>query len=325
MLRRFGVEIEVNSFDMRNRPIGHEIGRLPSGMHEVANIVQSATRERVYVQKWGSNHNNDTWILKPDSSCGMEICTPVCKGMAGVRSICAVVDALSRDGRVSADDRCSLHVHVDVHDLSSDQIASIIAWWIKCEYAISAIVPIGRRRNRYCQFISTSDIVMDMEDPMLESRDLISMVGEHKYLSMNTYHLCNRKRQTIEFRFMDSSACLNYHDAKNYLKLVMLFVGAAIDHGLPPSYKQGEKMTGYAWLDGTDVADMLGLFDVPISDGMSELSSWMKGRISGCENREENGVFGLFFSKSAGWDDFVYANQSYVEQSFSFSKDKFAF
>jgi hypothetical protein len=166
---------------------------------------------------------------------------------------------------------------------------------------------------------------MDMEDPMLESRDLISMVGEHKYLSMNTYHLCNRKRQTIEFRFMDSSACLNYHDAKNYLKLVMLFVGAAIDRGLPPSYKQGEKMTGYAWLDGTDVADMLGLFDVPISDGMSELSSWMKGRISGCENREENGVFGLFFSKSAGWDDFVYANQSYVEQSFSFSKDKFAF
>lgn len=325
LLRRFGVEIEVNSFDMRNRPLGYEIGRMPSGIHEVASVVQLAVKDKVYVQKWGNNHNNDTWIVKPDSSCGMEICTPVFKGMSGVKSICAVVDALGRDGRISADERCSLHVHVDVHDLSTDQIGSIIAWWIKCEYAMSAIFPVGRRKNKYCQFVSTSDIVLDIDDPMLSSRDLISMIGEHKYLSLNTYHLHNRKRQTIEFRFMDSSACLNYNDAKNYLKLVMLFVNSAIKLGLPPSYIPGDKWTGYAWLDGIDVAKMLGLSEPSLSKGMSELAAWIRGRISRCENREENGVFGLFFSKSINWDDFVHADNDDTGQSFSFSKDKFAF
>lgn len=324
ILRRFGVEIEVNAFDMRNRPLGYDVGRLPSGIYEVASVVQAAAKDRVYVQKWGNNHNNDTWIVKPDSSCGMEICTPVCKGVAGLRSVCAVVDALGRDSRISADERCSLHVHVDVHDLSTDQIGSIIAWWIKCEYAISAIVPIKRRKNKYCQFVSTSDIIVDIKEPMLESSELISMIGEHKYLSLNTYHLYNRRRQTIEFRFMDSSACLNYHDAKNYLKFIMTFVSAAVARGLPPNYISGNKMTGYAWLDGIDVAEMLGLMNPTISKGMSELAVWMMGRILKCENKEENGVFGLFFSKSSGWDDFLNKHKNDVKQSFSFSKDNFS-
>ena len=42
-LRRFGAEIEINAFDFRNRPLGHNDGILPEGTYYVANLVQMYT------------------------------------------------------------------------------------------------------------------------------------------------------------------------------------------------------------------------------------------------------------------------------------------
>ena len=87
-LRRYGVEIEVNSFDGLPRPLGWEDGNLPEGIYYVGNLVKKITNERVLIHKWGNDHYNDSWVVKPDSSCGMEICTPVLKGWHGLMRTC---------------------------------------------------------------------------------------------------------------------------------------------------------------------------------------------------------------------------------------------
>ena len=115
--RRFGVEIEINATDGRSRPPGE---KLPEGIFYVSQMLASNLNCRVDVAKWHHTHHNQSWIVKPDSSCGMEICSPVSKGTSGLEVICNVVDLLKLDPIVQADERCSLHVHVEVSDLSSD-------------------------------------------------------------------------------------------------------------------------------------------------------------------------------------------------------------
>jgi len=292
--RRFGVEIEINSFDMRNRPLGYEYGNLPKGIHEVAHLVQQTIHNRVFVQKWGNNHNNDTWILKPDSSCGIEICTPVMKGIDGIKSVCSVVEAIGSDQRITADDRCSFHIHVDVHDMSVENIAAIISWWIKCEYAISSIMPEKRRKNRYCQFISMSDIIKNVNSPMLDSEKIIAAAGEHKYFSMNTFHMNNNRRKTLEFRFMDSSACRCRFDAENYILFVLMFVELSSSLGIPEIYCPTDRMTGYVWLNLVDVMSIMGL-EEGCSGLMATLRDWIIGRLVQNTSYDNNGLFGSNF------------------------------
>lgn len=290
-VRRFGAEIEVNSFDGMNRPADHERGAMPEGMAAIAEMVQAVCRDKVMLQKWGNNHNIQSWVLKPDSSCGIEICTPVLKGMRGIKSMCEVVRALNMDGRVVADGRCSFHVHVDVHDMTPMEVANVLTWWIKMEYALMRMVPTHRNRNRYCQMLSLSDMFRDLSDPMYGPGDLISLAGQHKYLSANTYHMSSSKRHTIEFRIMDSSACMNWQDAKNYVVFLLHFV-ERMSRMRVPEYT-GDPMTGYAWLDVGDAMAALGLRDGKgLSEGMSEMRRWLAGRMSHNKPDFSGGTFG---------------------------------
>lgn len=296
--RRFGVEIEINAFDGRNRPMGQDLGRLPDGIHNVANIVQKNVKEKVFIQKWGNNHNNDSWILKPDSSCGIEVCTPVLKGLDGVQEVCAVVDAFGNEPKIKADSRCSFHVHVDVHDLNKEQIASVLTWWIKCEYVFANMVPLSRKRNKYCQLVSFSDVVDAVEYPLISAGSLIFSLGRHKYFSVNTYHLSNNKRKTIEFRIMDSSSCCNYFDAKNYILFLLHFVNISSKLPLPDNYEKDNQMTGYAWLDFRNVVSLLQFNDENmLSDGMLEVKNWFFMRMKQHTLFDIEGIFGKSFKE----------------------------
>jgi hypothetical protein len=150
-LQRFGAEIEVNSFDMRNRP--HPTGQetLPEGIHYLGHLIQKNVEERVLITKWGNNHDNNYWVIKPDSSCGMEVCSPVLKGWMGIKKIAKIVSVLDDDEMVISDNRCSFHVHVDVSKFSSTQINAIFSWWIKCEAVFMDAMPASRKINQYSQ------------------------------------------------------------------------------------------------------------------------------------------------------------------------------
>lgn len=289
-LRRFGVEIEVNSFDMRSRPANDSY--LPDGIHYIGNLVRSVTNDSVLIHKWGHDHHNDCWIVKPDGSCGMEVCTPVLKGWRGLIQVCRVVDGLNKDIRIKSDERCSFHVHVDVSDLSVDQLASVISWWIKCEAVFMDAMPANRKRNQYCQLLGQTDMFENVEDGLMSSGTLLKKVGLWKYYSINTYHYQKNKRKTIEFRIMDNECCLDSWMTKNWIRLVLYFVERAVNKGLPLDYELGNKWTGYSWLDPIDVFDFLGFTaENNLSAGLTQVRNWFLGRLhSQGRNTNLNGI-----------------------------------
>lgn len=279
-LRRYGAEIEVNAFDKRSRPVNHASGELPDGTHAIAGIVRRSSKRSVTIHRWSYDHNNSQWIIKPDSSCGIEVCSPVLKGWAGLKEICSVIEALGRDGRVTADDRCSFHVHVDMSDLTDRQLATVITWWVKCEPVFMDSVPYGRKRNQYCQMLAQSDAFERVEDGFLDAETLIRRLGNCKYYTINTYHLSNNKRRTMEFRIMDGECCLDGDLCKNWVRLILLFVERCLEAGMPHPYQQGDKWSGYCWLDPKDVFDLLGFNGhSELSLGASQVKEWFLGRL----------------------------------------------
>lgn len=291
-IRRFGVELEINAFDNRNRPLNHESGKLPDGIYYVGNLVQKTTDDNVTIHKWGNDHHNQDWIIKPDASCGMEVCTPVLKGWLGLMQVCKVVQAFSEDVKIKADDRCSLHVHVDVSDLSKSQLASIITWWVKCEPVFLDSVPNNRKKNQYCQCIGQTDIFEHVEDGLLSHDTLISRLGQSKYYTMNTFHYHNDKRKTIEFRIMDAKCCQDAYMTKNWVRLLLHFVEMAISKGLPHPYKFGDKWSSYCWLDPVDVFEFLGFMpdQYSLSPGLNQVRNWFIDRLNTQKDSELIGV-----------------------------------
>ena len=112
------------------------------------------------------------------------------KGMqTALNSTTQVIGELNKNEKEKIDDRCSLHVHVEVADCSMREISSILSWWIKCEGVFIDSVPANRKRNRFCESIGVSDM---FEANFYESSALFSTLASNKYLSLNTYHI-NKK------------------------------------------------------------------------------------------------------------------------------------
>ena len=63
--RRFGVELEVNAFDKENRPKGE---KMPKGTEHVVMLVKNNVEESVEARGYEHTHENNNWIVKPDSS-----------------------------------------------------------------------------------------------------------------------------------------------------------------------------------------------------------------------------------------------------------------
>ena len=292
--RRFGVELEINAFDMLDRPEGfeHDRKKLPSGIHYVGNLVQKITKNIVTIQKWDNNHHNNFWIVKPDGSCGMEVCTPVFKGWKGLMELCRVVDGFKKDVNIKSDHRCSFHVHFDVHDLNDWQMASIISWWVKFEPVFLDSVPSSRKRNHYCQFLGQMDIFNDIEDGFLPPEILFKRIGYCKYYTINTFHYYHKRRKTIEFRIMDSECCLNAWMAKNWVRLLLHFVECAILRGMPKEYEAGNPWSGYCWLDPVDLFEFLGFLpnQCKLSLGLQQVRSWFISRLYSNCHTDFNGV-----------------------------------
>lgn len=265
---RFGVEIEIDAFDGRDflssplRP-----GELPEGVRQVADLVSGLGKE-VQTHEWKNNHNNSVWICKPDSSCGVELCSPVLDETEAFE-VLEVMDALKADERVSCGDSCAFHVHVDVSDLvdgipeSSARLCSVLAWWIKSEAVFIDAMPDRRKDSRFCRCIGFTDLFSHDERPVpcLAVNKL-----RDKYLTLNTHHLVSRKRNSIEFRLLEGTKEASV--AMPWINLLINFVRGASSYSIPDDY---------TWLERNDVLEMFLTRDDAL---------WLRGRIG--QNRPAN-------------------------------------
>lgn len=281
--RRWGVELELN--DMGGRPKG----KMPEGTYYVANLVKKITNESVLVNKWGHDHHNQAWIVKPDGSCGFELCTPVSKGEGGIRKLSRIIDEI-KNSKISIDERCSVHVHVELSDLDIDQIAAIVAWWLKCEAVFLDSVPPRRKKNRFCQFLGISNLFE--HDVDYTSYNLIKKIGNCKYYTLNTFHMSEGKRNTIEFRILEEKGCWDSEITSNWIRMVVHFVNQAAARGMPVKYRKNDVWSGLMWLDPMEVFDFLG-FRQSLSSEMVCLRDWFIDRLlKHTMSVDENNIMG---------------------------------
>lgn len=242
---RFGVEIELNSLDHRDfvrHPLGR--GERPSGMEKLAEILSGIGLE-CEVQDWQYNHNPSGWSCKPDSSCGIELCSPV-MDIDSRSQISAVLDSISGDFFISADDRCSVHVHVEFSDMEpSDSVASVLAWWIKCEHVFIDFADPARKNNLYCRPIGLTDLFDSCEE--VSSCSILKKLSR-KHLSANSFHFFNRRRPTLEFRIGEGTKDSKF--VLNWSELILNFSMSACNEGLP---------SDYLWLEPAEVLEFMNL------------------------------------------------------------------
>ena len=275
--RRFGVEIELNSFDNRDfkiSPLG--LDEIPEGAEEVAEIIADVTKAPVNIIKWNYTNNNEEWIVKYDSTCGIEVCSPVLAGWAGIREVAKVVEAFKKEN-VPCDEKCSFHVHVAT-DRDKRKTAKMMAHWIKCEAVFSDSIPDHRKKNSYCQQIGLSDFFNT--DTVFCPDDILNCLGANKYYTLNCYHLRKKRRSTVEFRIIENEACVNPFFVSNWLKLMLYFVDVGLSAEEITPYEKGNSKSSFLWLDFKEVMSFLNLsLENDITPESEEVRNWFISRV----------------------------------------------
>jgi hypothetical protein len=273
---KFGVEIEINAFDNRDfikNPL--QKGEFPKGIDEIVDLISSLGL-KAEKQPWGYNHNNFNWICKPDASCGIEVCSPIFD-FDDFSQLLEVVCAFDKDPRIITDHRCSFHVHLDVGCVGGDiyasgHLCSLLAWWIKCEHIFIDFACSHRKTNRYCRFIGKTEL-FDHEEKVMLYRALSKL--SDKYLTLNTYHLFNKKRSTVEFRLGEGTKDITF--VKNWLLILKSFSQATRHNSCPNNYR---------WIEPEHFFDFLKLDQ--------DLLKWFLERlIMNCEKTEPIGNYNL--------------------------------
>lgn len=276
--RRFGIEFEILAFDGKSRP---DHGHKPAGIDDVALLVARNATEKVDIREWEHTQGNDDWVIKPDSSCGMEICTPIMKGWNGLRKCCDVSHAFMNDPQIKVDQRCSVHVHVEVADLTHEQLASVIAHWFKVEPVFMDAMPPQRKRNRYCQFMGMTNLLQ--HDSKFGAGEIAKRVGNVKYYSVNTNQMIKNGRKTIEFRTIEGEGVKDPFTIKNWVRLIIHFVEMTKNRPFPSQFKEGDAWSSFLWLDPEDVMRVLGFSNNPqqyeLSPGLQQTRNWFLGRL----------------------------------------------
>ena len=270
-MRNFGVEIEINSFDQRDfREQSLHKGERPEGMDYIFdNLLRMGLETKI--EDWHNSHNNTNWICKPDSSCGIEICSPVSNKL---EDLIKVIDFLSKDKLVKVDSRCAFHVHFDVEDLCFDELVLILCWWIKFEHIFFDAMPDSRKNNKYCQCIGITDLFE--HDEVINGKNIVSKLGRSKYISCNTFHLCKGNRNSIEFRIADSEACLDVEYSKNWILLLEHFIKVSIKSDIPDSlcWENPKKFISFLLEENLDDEVKNWFFDRILKNINSNILNW---------------------------------------------------
>lgn len=266
--RRFGVEIELNT----TTNIIKSKDQVPDGSEVVAEVIRSVCNDDVALNGWLYVNNNDSWIIKPDSTCGIEINSPILKGGFDLAKLCKIVEKLSENPKITADERCSFHVHVNLEDLDNYEIGTILAWWIKCESVFFDCVPLQRKCHRHAQLINTSEYFEHNKNYKYDY--LIDALSVVKYHSVNTYHLKQKRRKSIEFRIAGNEFCLNPLFVKNWIRLLLHFVQSAINTSYPNSYFPGNAYSGLLSLSPKEVFHFMKFDKSNLSNGVQQFRQW---------------------------------------------------
>jgi hypothetical protein len=152
--RSFGIELEFNGCS--RSAVVTEVKRLHRGFpierqgynHRVQEVWKMITDASVN----GTDTDPDDNDYEASSE-GLELVSPILNGADGYRQIEQVLEAIHNVGG-EVDNSCGLHVHHDARDLTPDQLAGLLSFYIENQTVIDQLLAPSRRsnrRNQWCQ------------------------------------------------------------------------------------------------------------------------------------------------------------------------------
>lgn len=277
--RRIGFELEYNSFDKLSKSV--DLNNLPNGIYYFGQKISDCLKQNVEVSKWQSTNNNSSWVIKPDASCGLEVCSPPGNYKVVFPQLTEVIKGFSEDPLIQSDARCSLHAHVEIADFEESQLLNLIENWISFEHFFFFLTDKSRWFNRYCKplgFYYGFD-----HKKVLNLKRCIEILSNNKYFAINFYHYSTGGRKTVEFRIVSSEACMDFDEAINWGKLILCFVDRCKD-----KKRDLNLITDFSYKDLDMVYEFLDLDNYFDTDEVkhwiiSKLSFLVQNKIDVCE------------------------------------------
>ena len=206
--RRFGLEYE---FIVDEKLYGND-------RNVMAEVVEETTDWHATVRGYGHTTNySGTWECKTDSSCGVELASPILSGSKDLKHAAELLTAL-KDKGFDYNSNCGQHIHVEICDFSEKQAGIMAAYWMKIERFILNGTPDHRRNNRYCApltEINRNVVANTVYQPEMVLRDMAH--------GRNAINFQNRtERGTVEFRFGEMT--FDPEVIKNRVRFLIWFV-----------------------------------------------------------------------------------------------------
>jgi hypothetical protein len=195
----------------------------------------------------GGKEQYNGWKLVPDSSvvCSIsspncsrfELVSPILNGEDGLDQCNRVLKAARESGTISLNTSMAFHVHVNVENLSLEQLKNVCLNYIKYEEEIDTFMPPSRRdsRNKFC--ISNRDAIKQHGNGRKHSAiincrsrfELYDLINPSKfnpkgprYYKLNLQNLKHNRINTIEFR--QHSCTSNFNKVEAWVRFCTRFV-----------------------------------------------------------------------------------------------------
>ena len=224
MERKFGIEMEI-------------VG--------ISKEVALRSLQAVGVQAVDAGYTHtvmECWKIVSDSSVqgGFEVVSPVLSGTSGLETVRTVAQALA-DAGATANRSCGLHVHVDAHGMTLDNLRSIVTRYAAHEAEIDSFMPRSRRgdENFYCA--SLHNLVSSRAFREADTVEKLVRAQRSRYHKVNLHSYL--RYGTVEFR--QHSGTVQATKICNWLCLLLAFVDqccatAAVVTEQPVHGRQGE-------------------------------------------------------------------------------------
>lgn len=211
--------------EFTNRKFGVEIEFLDTVSRQAVELAVRNKGISCFSEGYNHDDNENYWKIVHDSSCGLELVSPILSGVAGLHQIEVVCEALNEVG-AKVNKKCGLHVHVDARGLGSKDIAKVFIGYARYEPLFDALMPASRRQNmnQYCQSIKRAvEHANDFGDDAQWSYDRYIST---RYAKVNLESLI--RHGSIEFR--QHSGTTDAEKITNWIVLMVGFVEEVIKY-----------------------------------------------------------------------------------------------
>jgi hypothetical protein len=212
--RRWGLEVETHS----SLPIQDIVAKMRKRGLEV-NVDTGR-----YFKSSGR-----IWDCKRDGSCGYEFASPILSGEAGLFDAKLAVDKIREVCPTAVNEKCGIHVTIDVSDHSPDQVRNLIIAYLYFQEGFYEKCASWRQNNRYCQRNPGMDLghaidYIKAQPSPLTAKYLDNVIlwagGNSRYHGLNLTRY--KEKKIIEFRMLESS--VNVRKVGDWIQTCVGFV-----------------------------------------------------------------------------------------------------